>query len=390
MTDLKQKIDLNNIDKSNWKTYRFDEIAQKISEPVDPNTTDLEIYVGLEHLDADSIHIKRHGTRDDVNGQKLGFHTGDVIFGKRRAYQRKAAVAKTKGFCSAHAFVLRAIPNVIDPMLFPFFIHSDTFMHRAVDISVGSLSPTINWGTLKHQEFLIPPIVEQPQFTMLFSSLDAMTVLEKAILHSCNLNIRTLQKSLFNKSKITRCRLSKYADVIGGYAFSSNSFVNEGTPVVKIKNIVQGKISVTDGSNHIDLTKLNNVDKYLLKEDDILIAMTGATLGKIGVVQKEFNGALLNQRVGKFQIRQDIDKWFIRGVLDSHYFGYELNKYIGEGAQGNISAVDITKTLVPDLTESKTKKLGVKFRKFYETIELIKFKYKSSKALQNSLINQVF
>ena len=76
------KIDLKSLDKSDWESFRFDEIAQKISETVDPNTTDLEIYVGLEHLDAESIHIRRKGTPDDVNGKKLKCYIGDVIFGK--------------------------------------------------------------------------------------------------------------------------------------------------------------------------------------------------------------------------------------------------------------------------------------------------------------------
>ncbi|CAH0990038.1 hypothetical protein SIN8267_00121 [Sinobacterium norvegicum] len=150
-------IDLNNLDKSDWKTYRFDEIAQNISERIDPNNTDLEVYIGLEHIDSESLHIKRFGSPDDVNGQKLKFYKGDIIFGRRRAYQRKAGIATCDGFCSAHSLVLRANSEVIDPELFPFFLHSDLFMNRAVDISVGSLSPTINWGTLKHQEFLVPP-----------------------------------------------------------------------------------------------------------------------------------------------------------------------------------------------------------------------------------------
>ncbi|PWW08881.1 MULTISPECIES: restriction endonuclease subunit S [Pseudidiomarina] len=173
-------IDLNNLDKSSWKTYRFDEIAQNISERVDPNNTDLTVYIGLEHLDSGSIHIKRSGTPDDVNGQKLRFYKGDVIFGRRRAYQRKAGVATTDGFCSAHALVLRANPDVIAPELFPFFLHSDLFMNRAVDISVGSLSPTINWGTLRHQEFLLPPMVLQSKFIKLFDySNNALTEQDK-------------------------------------------------------------------------------------------------------------------------------------------------------------------------------------------------------------------
>ena len=166
------KIDLNNLDKSNWKTYRFDEIAKNISERVDPNNTDLKVYIGLEHIDSESLHIKRHGTPDDVNGQKLKFYKGDIIFGRRRAYQRKAGIATWDGFCSAHALVLRANSDVIDPELFPFFLHSDLFMNRAVDISVGSLSPTINWGTLKHQEFIVPPKEMQIQLIELLLSFE--------------------------------------------------------------------------------------------------------------------------------------------------------------------------------------------------------------------------
>ncbi len=179
-----QKIDLKNLDKANWQTYRFDEIAKSITERVDPKNTDLEMYIGLEHLDPESIHIRRNGTKDDVKGQKLKCYPGDVIFGKRRAYQRKASIVTKEGFCSAHSMVLRANPEIIEPKLFPFFLHSDLFMHRAVDISVGSLSPTINWGTLKKQEFLFPPKDKQSQLAKLLWAMDEaiekeLEVLEK-------------------------------------------------------------------------------------------------------------------------------------------------------------------------------------------------------------------
>lgn len=189
------KIDLNSLDKSDWKTYRFDEIAQNISERVDPNDTDLEVYVGLEHLDSESLHITRHGSPDDVNGTKLRFYKGDIIFGRRRAYQRKAGIATWDGFCSAHALVLRANPEVIHPDLFPFFIHSDLFMNRAVDISVGSLSPTINWGTLKEQEFLIPPMSIQTDIKNLFLVLNKLVYTKTNYLQYLDILLDTVRDS---------------------------------------------------------------------------------------------------------------------------------------------------------------------------------------------------
>ena len=200
-----EKIDLNNLDKSDWKTYRFDEIAQNISERVDPNNTDLEVYIGLEHIDSESLHIKRHGTPDDVNGTKLKFYKGDIIFGRRRAYQRKAGIATCDGFCSAHALVLRANPDVIDPDLFPFFMHSDLFMNRAVDISVGSLSPTINWGTLKHQKFFIPPKRIQKQLAELFFLKNKLVTNSLDLLDKINtLKLSFVKEVIFEKSKMEK------------------------------------------------------------------------------------------------------------------------------------------------------------------------------------------
>ena len=77
-------------------------------------------------------------------------------FGKRRAYQRKVAVADWDCICSAHAMVLEAIPGKILPDFLPFFMQSNQFMERAVEISEGSLSPTIKWKNLEQQSFIIP------------------------------------------------------------------------------------------------------------------------------------------------------------------------------------------------------------------------------------------
>ncbi len=383
-------MNLNNIDKSNWQSFKFQEIAHRISETVDPNKTELEIYVGLEHIDAENIHIKRYGTPADVSGGKLKCFPGDVIFGKRRAYQRKAAIVDFEGICSAHAFVFRANPDVLDPKLFPFFLHSDQFMDRAVDISVGGLSPTINWGDLKDQEFLLPPKEEQAKLAELLWAMDEVIEREKGVWESLKMNMNAVQKKLFDRNIYSRIKLGYYSKILGGYAFSSKSFIDQGIPVIKIKNIIDGKISIDDSSNYVNLDLGITAKKYWLNEGDILIAMTGATLGKVGVVQHEFNGALLNQRVGKFEIKNGVDKSFMKGILDSEYFLRELNKYIGEGAQGNISSEDIAKTHIPKLDKSEMEEYGFKLNSLGNAIDRVKMKISNSQSLQKSLIKQIF
>ncbi|MEF3047162.1 restriction endonuclease subunit S [Pseudotabrizicola sp. L79] len=159
--------------KAGWTRVRFDQIATQINDRVDnPAEAGVERYVGLEHLDPDSLRIRRWGEPTDVESTKLRFQPGDIIFGKRRVYQRKVAVADFEGICSAHAMVLRAKPGEVLPDFLPFFMQSDLFMERALSISVGSLSPTINWKALAAEEFLLPPIQEQARLVELLTGLD--------------------------------------------------------------------------------------------------------------------------------------------------------------------------------------------------------------------------
>ena len=119
-----------------WKRLPFGAFAESINERVEPSDAGDEIYVGLEHLDPQDLHIRRWGKGSDVIGTKLRFRKGDLIFGRRRAYQRKLAVAQFDGICSAHAMVVRAKPDVVLPEFLPFLMMSDRFMNRAVEISV--------------------------------------------------------------------------------------------------------------------------------------------------------------------------------------------------------------------------------------------------------------
>ena len=150
--------------KPGWQRVKFGKLAECINDRVEnPARAGVERYVGLEHLDPESLTIRRWGSPEEVESTKLRFKPGDIIFGKRRAYQRKLAVANFDGICSAHAMVLRAKPEVVLPEFLPFFMQSDLFMKRAVEISVGSLSPTINWKTMAVQYFALPPVEQQVQ-----------------------------------------------------------------------------------------------------------------------------------------------------------------------------------------------------------------------------------
>lgn len=183
-----------------FRTFRFDQMATLINDRVDnPSESGVERYVGLEHLDADSLRIRRWGEITDVESTKLRFQPGDIIFGKRRVYQRKLAVADFEGICSAHAMVLRAKENVVLPEFLPFFMQSDRFMERALAISVGSLSPTINWTTLAAEEFALPPIEKQKRISAILQAIESVLWGFDNSLESVFASWRSLSHAEFSK-----------------------------------------------------------------------------------------------------------------------------------------------------------------------------------------------
>ena len=155
--------------------YRFDQITINSTEKKKPVEEDRFTYLGLEHLDSGSLKVTRFGTDVAPIGEKLVMRKGDVLFGKRRAYQKKVAIAPFDGIFSAHGMVLRPKEDVVDRDFFPLFISSDYFLDAAIKISVGSLSPTINWRDLKELKFELPDLETQKRLAaVLWAMNDTM------------------------------------------------------------------------------------------------------------------------------------------------------------------------------------------------------------------------
>lgn len=412
-----QNIDLNNLDKSEWQSFRFEEIAAKISENVNPSKTELDIYVGLEHLDAEDIHIRRKGKPSDVTGGKLKCYPGDIIFGKRRAYQRKAAIVNFEGICSAHAFVFRANPEVIVPELFPFFLHSDQFMHRMVDISVGGLSPTINWGDLKHQEFFLPPKSQQKQLAELLWAMDDVIEKERAVLEKLVLNLNSYIWQIFT-SHITNSDYSfkksrslfqtRWEDrklpnswrtirLVDAVSNSQNGFAEgkrdeHGISQLRMNNVTR------DGRLDLEkvalIPKKENIDRYLIAINDVLFCNTNSEdlVGKSIIATHEIDGFSFSNHFTRLRANKNIlTQKFLYLWLKFHFdiglFERICTRWIGQAAVQSESLLRLYME-VPPISEQE---IAANYCSEIEiNIDKVKSQIASSQALQKSLINQLF
>jgi len=116
--------------------------------------------VGLEHLTPGEITLERWDM-DTENTFTKGFKKGHMLFGRRRAYLKKAALAPFDGICSGDITVIEAIPGKINPELLPFIIQNDLLFDYAVGNSAGSLSPRVKWESLKDYQFELPELSKQ-------------------------------------------------------------------------------------------------------------------------------------------------------------------------------------------------------------------------------------
>lgn len=151
----------NEILKPGWKRVKFGDVVRlSKTRSKDPLADGLERYLGLEHLEPGDLRIRRWGDVADGVTFTNVFQPGQVLFGKRRAYQRKVAVADFSGVCSGDIYVLETKnAQVLLPELLPFICQTDAFFDHAVGTSAGSLSPRTNWTSLAGFEFIFLKMV---------------------------------------------------------------------------------------------------------------------------------------------------------------------------------------------------------------------------------------
>src|SRR5437879_3885035 len=131
-----------------WRIVQFGDVVRNIDvNERNPLANGIERYVGLDHIDPESLHIKRWGMIQDGTSFSRKFVVGQVLFGKRRAYQGKVAVAEFDGICSGDILVFEAKDDLLSELL-PFIAQSKGFYDHALGTSDGALSSRTKWKHL--------------------------------------------------------------------------------------------------------------------------------------------------------------------------------------------------------------------------------------------------
>ncbi len=394
------------IDKTHWKKYRFDEVCRQVNEATkDPAAEGLDHVIGLEHIEPNNLHITHWDTLEKETTFTRKFKKGQVLFGRRRAYQRKVAYAEFDGICSGDILVFEAIEKVMLPELLPFLIQSEGFFQKALATSAGSLSPRTKFKELADYEFLLPPKAEQKRLAELLWA--AVEVVEK-------------EKREMEVIKVFKDRQMSY--LLNGYQHTQNDGKPDGWERLTISDLGVVSTSSVDKkqrpkektvslinymdvytsktkkiTSDIELMQVTAPDKQIKSNQvnigDILFTPSSETKDDIGhsaVVYEDLPNTLYSYHLVRLRFNREIDLDFKRYLFNNP----STLAYFTKRAQGitrmTLSLDDFNETpvLLPPLSEQR--QIALKLSSIDSAIERIEKSIWLSQQIKQELINKIY
>lgn len=340
-------------DRKGWKRVRFGDVVENLNETERaPAEAGIERFIGLEHLEPGSLHIRTWGNVADGTTFTRRCRSGQMLFGKRRAYQRKVAIAEFDAVVSGDIYVFAPKNDRLLPELLPFLCMSERFFQHAVGTSAGSLSPRTNWSSLASFEFDLPSLDQQRRIAEILWAVDnnIQGWLSAALTASKQLQAVVTDFISGHRSNMT---------TLGGcleeiqYGSSSKAIMQWTPgllPVLRIPNVIGGKIDFAD---LVWLEPSKEFEKYCLTRGDVLIVRTNGNpdyVGRSAVYESPKSGKCL---FASYLIRlrsksNQLLPHFLHEMLRSEQVRKEMRKHVKSSAGNyNLNTQSIRGLLIP-------------------------------------------
>lgn len=384
------------INKDNWKKVTLGDVVFEPKETAKNIIAEgFEHIVGLEHIDSNDIHLKKSFSIETNTTFTKVFRRDDVLFGRRRAYLKKAAQATFDGVCSGDITVLRANEK-LDIRLLPFVIHNDKFFDYAVKHSAGGLSPRVKFKDLANYEFLLPPKAQQVELANLLWAMDDVIEKDLKVLESYNeyffteINTKTSSKNSFCNNEYL---LKELGETFNGLNGKTKEDFGQGEKYIPYLNVYR---NYEIDANMFDLVTINSNEKQnKVKYGDIIFTGSSETSNEVGItsvvlsdIEYYLNSFCFGFRLNDFEI---LEPRYAKFLFRNHEIRHFLNLRAQGSTRFNLSKTDLKNKLVLKIPNiDKQIEIYENLNRLEKNIIKIESKIQSSKALQKALINQIF
>lgn len=303
-------------------------IAKKIAmEKLEPFTRDIPEFEYFEF---------RGGTK---------FRNGDTLMARITPSLENGKTSKVNlldkdevGFGSTEFIVVRAKENISDENFVYYLMIAPNIREVAIKSMVGTSGrQRVQLDVLKNHEILCPPLKEQIRIGKILKVLDDKIENNKKINHHLAAISKNYLKIFYSSNSI---KLGDIFELKSGYAFKSKDWVDEGKPVIKIKDIDGITVDITNLNYVKNKSQLSKASNFEVFGKEIVMALTGATTGKIGVIPKNFKG-YVNQRVGLFYAKTELSYAVLWSILQQQNIITDLIKLSSGSAQANLSPFSV-------------------------------------------------
>ena len=349
--------------KPGWRRVKFGDVVRlSKARSQDPLADGIERYVGLEHLEPGDLRIRSWGNVADGVTFTSVFKPGQVLFGKRRAYQRKVAVADFAGVCSGDIFVLetKGVQTLL-PELLPFICQTDAFFDHAVGTSAGSLSPRTNWKSLENFAINLPPVYFQTKLVQLLSLATNLISSHVDLTENARMLHRSFVDSFLahgaNQLLFTKAtpnlragwRYMKIEDLcseIVDCLHRTPIYSIEGYPAIRTADLDPGVIRVTSAQKV-------SFEEYLLQTSrikpisgDVLFSREGERMGMAALVPDGVE-LCISQRMMHLRAKREIPANLVMEYLNSSWVQRQILSFTTGSTAPHVNVRDVKEFRVP-------------------------------------------
>lgn len=271
-----------NLDKSTWKRVAFGDVVSNVNITVrDPESVGIDRVVAMEHMDPGELKVQRWGSIEDGTTFTRRVTPGQTLFGKRRAYQRKVALAEFDAICSGDILTFEAVETRMLPKFLPFLVQSNEFFDHALGTSAGSLSPRTNWRDLSKYEFDLPPLDEQKRIADLLWALERHHEVVKVSFASARQVLSRTRAALFDAKSKTIPASEAFSITIGRQRAPKYQTGDDLIPYLRSANVTHSGINIEDVKS-MNFTAKEQL-KFGLKTGDVLVSEASASASAVGM-----------------------------------------------------------------------------------------------------------
>ncbi len=381
------------LDKSRWEQVSLDDVVINKKITVDARNSGLDKYIAGDHMATEDIHLRNFGIiGDDYLGPAFHrkFEKGDILYGSRRTYLKKVAIASFNGITSNTTFVLQEKGDRIIPGLIPFLMLSDRFTNHSVKHSKGSVNPYINYKDIGQYEFLLPPIDQQAKLAELLWAADEVVERLYCIKSKTIIVKERLRKTEFSGSNGAFVKAKDILKLTTGGTPSTTiaKYWKNG----KIKWMSSGDVHrkiIYDVDGRITDDGLKNSSTKLIPVNSVVIALAGQgkTKGTVAITKVEL---CTNQSVAAFLPNEKIIlPEFLYHFLDSKYS--DFREMTGDtNSRTGLNLGILKELLIPNIGIQTQQRIVNKFNLLDRNYFNLNSQITSIKSIQKQLINQIF